>query len=112
MPLNDNFVCVVNIRENRVARLDRDDLEAWHFCYGQTRLRLGSKKQEVLLDATALLGPRLTREELARVSSHPDGDGRPTAEQLTCCALTRFQQMPWSAFLKPKRPPCCRSLIS
>jgi superfamily II DNA or RNA helicase len=82
MPLNDNFVCVVNIRENRVARLDRDDLGAWHFCYGQTRLRLGSKKQEVLLDATALLGPRLTREELARVSSHPDGDGPPTAEQL------------------------------
>ena len=82
MPLNDNFVCVVNIRENRVARVDRDDLGAWHFCYGQTRLRLGSKKQEVLLDATALLGPRLTGEELARVSSHPDGDGPPTAEQL------------------------------
>jgi hypothetical protein len=82
MPLNDNFVCVVNLRENRVARLDRDDLGAWHFCYGPTRLRLGSKKQEVLLDATALLGPRLTREELARVSSHPDGDGPPTAEQL------------------------------
>ena len=82
MPLNDNFVCVVNIRENRVARVDRDDLGAWHFCYGQTRLRLGSKKQEVLLDAAALLGPRLTGEELARVSSHPDGDGPPTAEQL------------------------------
>jgi superfamily II DNA or RNA helicase len=82
MPLNDNFVCVVNIRENRVARVDRDDLGAWHFCYGQPRLRLGSKKQEVLLDATALLGPRLTEQELARVSSHPDGDGPPTAEQL------------------------------
>ena len=82
MPLNDNFVCVVDIRENRVARVDRDDLGAWHFCYGQTRLRLGSKKQEVLLDATALLGPRLTGEELARVSSHPDGEGPPTAEQL------------------------------
>ena len=82
MPLNDHFVCVVNIRENRVARLDRDELGAWHFCHGQTRLRLGSKKQEVLLDATALLGPRLTGEELARVSSHPDGDGPPTAEQL------------------------------
>ena len=82
MPLNDSFVCVVDIRENRVARVDRDDLGAWHFCYGQTRLRLGSKKQEVLLDATALLGPRLTGEELARVSSHPDGEGPPTAEQL------------------------------
>jgi hypothetical protein len=35
-----------------------------------------------LLDATALLGPRLTEQELARVSSHPDGDGPPTAEQL------------------------------
>jgi hypothetical protein len=82
MPLNNHFVCVVNIRENRVARVDRDDLGAWHFCHGQTRLRLGSKKQEVLLDATALLGPRLTGEELARVSSHPDGEGPPTAEQL------------------------------
>ena len=26
MPLNDDFVCVVNIRENRVARFDRDNL--------------------------------------------------------------------------------------
>ena len=65
MPLNDNFVCVVNIRENRVARLNRDDLGAWHFSYAQTRMKFGSKKQEVLLDAAALLGAQVTAEERA-----------------------------------------------
>jgi hypothetical protein len=63
MPLNDDFVCVINSRENRVARLNRGDLGAWHFSYAQTRMKLGSKKQEVLLDAAALLGPLVTAEE-------------------------------------------------
>ena len=82
MPLNDNFVCVVNVRENRVARLDRDDLGAWHYSYGQTRMRLGSKKQEALSDASALLRPHLTQEELAQASSHPKGDGPVTEAQM------------------------------
>ena len=82
MPLDNNFVCVADIRENRVARLDREDLGAWRFSYGQTHMRLGSKKQEALLDATALLAPKLTREELERVRSHPGGDGPATDEQL------------------------------
>ncbi|HOC54051.1 MAG TPA: DEAD/DEAH box helicase [Verrucomicrobiota bacterium] len=81
MPLNDNFACVVNVRENRVARLDRDDLGAWHYSYGPARMRLGSKKQEALLDATALLRPQLTQPELEQLSSHLECDGPATEAQ-------------------------------
>ena len=94
MPLNDDFVCVINIRENRVARLNRDDLGAWHFSYAQTRMKLGSKKQEVLLDAAALLGAQMTAEERQRASSHPEGDGPPTDEQM---GWLRDYQIPTNA---------------
>ena len=89
MPLNDSFVCAVNIRENRVARLDKDELGAWHFSYGPTRMRLGSRKQEALLDATALLQSRLNEEEVQRIASHPTGDKPPTEEQISL--LRRYQ---------------------
>lgn len=91
MPLNDGFVCVVNIRENRVARLDRDDLGRWHFSYGSIRMRLGNRKQEVLLDATALLQSNLSDEDAQRAASRPQGDGAVTDEQIL---LLRQYQIP------------------
>lgn len=91
MPLNDNFVCVVNIRENRVARLDRDELGVWRFSYGSTRMRLGSRKQEALLDATALLQSFLSDEDVQRVESRPQVDGPPSDEQIS---LLRQYQIP------------------
>ncbi|WP_198097186.1 hypothetical protein, partial [Clostridioides difficile] len=66
MPLNDGFVCVVNIRENRVARLIRDELGRWRFSYGPVRMRLGNRKQEALSDATALLRSNLSDEDLRK----------------------------------------------
>ena len=83
MPLNDNFVSVVNIRANRVARLDRDELGRWCFSFGAARMRLGNRKAEALLDATALLRSKLSDEELQRVASHPRDDGPPTQEQIS-----------------------------
>ncbi len=83
MPLNDSFVCVVNIRENRIARLDRDELGRWRFSYGPVRMRLGNRKQEALADATELLRTRLSDEDRQRAASRPRDDGRPTEEQIS-----------------------------
>ncbi len=83
MPLNDSFVCVVNIRENRIARLDRDELGRWRFSHGPVRMRLGNRKQEALADATELLRTRLSDEDRRRAANHPRGDGRPTEEQIS-----------------------------
>jgi len=91
MPLNDSFICVVSIRENRVARLDRDELGRWRFSCGPVRMRLGNRKQEALLDATALLRSNSSDEELQRMSSHPRDDGPPTDEQIS---LLRQYQIP------------------
>ncbi len=82
MPLNDGFVCVVDIRENRVARLDRDELGRWRFSFGSIRMRLGNRKGEALLDATALLRSNLSNEDLQRVASRPQEDGAATDEQV------------------------------
>jgi superfamily II DNA or RNA helicase len=91
MPLNDGFVCVVNVRENRVARLDRDELGRMRFSLGATRMRLGDRKQEALLDATELLRSNLSDEELRRVASHPQDEGSPTEEHIS---LLRQYQIP------------------
>ncbi len=89
MPLNESFVCVVNIRENRIARVDRDELGTWRFSYGPARIRLSNRKQEALLDATELLRSRLSNEDLQRLASHPKGDGLPTDEHVSL--LRRYQ---------------------
>lgn len=91
MPLNDGFVCVVDVRENRVARLDRDGLGRWRFSYAAARMRLGNRKQEALLDATALLQSSLSKEDLQSVVSSPQGNGTPTENQIT---LLRQYQIP------------------
>lgn len=91
MPLNDGFVCVVNVRENRVARLDRDELGRMRFSFGATRMRLENRKQEALLDATELLRSNLSEEEVRRVTSHPQDEGSPTEEQIS---LLRQYQIP------------------
>lgn len=83
MPLNDSFVCILNIRENRIARLDRDELGRWRFSYGLVRMRLGNRKQEALADATELLRTKLSDEDRRRAANHPRGDGRPTEEQIS-----------------------------
>ena len=91
MPLNDSFVCVVDARENRVARLDRDELGRWRFSYGPVRMRLGSRKQEALSDATALLQSNLSDEDLQGVASHPQSDGLPTEEQISLLRQYQIQ---------------------
>ena len=91
MPLNDGYVCVVNLRENRVARLDRDELGRWRLTYDSIRMRLGNRKQEALLDAAALLQSNLSDEDLQRVASHPEGGLPPTEEQTS---LLRQYQLP------------------
>lgn len=92
MPLNDGFVCVVNVGENRVARLDRDELGRWRFSFGATRIRLGNRKQEALSDATELLRSNLSDEEFRGVASHPQDEGSPTEEQVSL--LRKYQISP------------------
>lgn len=83
MPLNESFVCVVDIRENRIARVDRDELGTWRFSYGPERIRLSNRKQEALLDATELLRSRLSDEDRQRAASRPQGDEPPTEEHIS-----------------------------
>lgn len=81
MPLEKQFVCVVNLRDHRIARLVRDDLGVWHFFFGKVHSRLGSKKQEALRAGTDHLLAHLTEDEKGQLASHPKGNGPPTNEQ-------------------------------
>lgn len=82
MPLEKHFVCVVSVQENRIARVERDELGVWRFSLGKTRMKLGSKRRDVLLRATDALLPLITAAEKARLAGNPRGDGPPTEEQI------------------------------
>lgn len=83
MPINQQYVCVIDIKANKVARVVRDDLGSWHFFLGKVHQRLGAKKQEALQAATWALLPHLTEPERTRLASKPGVKGPPTAEQVS-----------------------------
>jgi superfamily II DNA or RNA helicase len=78
--MDKQFVCVVDSKAGRIARLSRDDLGDWHLNFASTHVRLGGSKQTAIFSATQALLPLLLPEERVRVSSQP-AEGVMTADQ-------------------------------
>lgn len=81
-PLEKYFICVIETKIWRFARLSRDDMGDWHFDLGTTHIRLGGKKQDAIFAATKALMPLLAEEEYARVTSKPISNSAPTELQM------------------------------